>query len=97
MLKDFRKKHNLTQAKFAEKVGVARTTYQAWELGKNKPSEENEEKLKSAIHMVEAYNMACLYYKALSRQNSKPRFTWKRKLLKLIVALLIIIILTVLY
>lgn len=97
MLKDFRKKHNLTQAKFAEKVGVARTTYQAWELGKTKPSEENEEKLKSAIHMVEAYDMACLYYKALSRQNSKPRFTWKRKLLKLIVALLIIIILTVLY
>lgn len=97
MLKDFRKKHNLTQEKFAEKVGVARTTYQAWELGKTKPNEENEEKLKSAIHMVEAYDMACLYYKALSRQNSKPRFTWKRKLLKLIVALLIIIILTVLY
>ena len=97
MLKDFRKKHNLTQEKFAEKVGVARTTYQAWELGKTKPNEENEEKLKSAINMVEAYNMACLYYKALSRQNSKPRFTWKRKLLKLIVALLIIIILTVLY
>lgn len=96
-IKKFRKTNNLTQKQFAEKVGVCQATVSAWEVNKAKPTKEHERNIKKAINMIETYKMANMYYDALSRVSTKPRFSWKRKLLKLLIVLLIVLILTVLY
>ena len=97
MLKQFRQKHDLTQAEFAKRIGVPRTTYQSWELGKRNPSPSNQLKINMLIRRYKAHKFACEYYEALTNCENKPHFLSKRKLLKLIVFILIVIILTVLY
>lgn len=97
MLKQFRTARKLSQQEFAEIIGVPRSTYDSWERGYRKPSAENSKLLSGAIKRIQAYEVADAYYKALSRQEIKPRFSWKRKLLKLLVAFIITTIIVVLY
>lgn len=97
MLKTFRQQHKLTQGKMAEYIGVPRTTYQSWEKGRRNPSSQNQLHINSFIRRVKAHEMANEYYNALTRYETKPRFSLKRKLLKLSALVLIVIILTVLW
>lgn len=97
MLKEFRTSRKMTQQRFANYIGVPRSTYESWENGRRKPSPEKQGHINMAIRRIKAYEVANSYYNALESYETKPRFTWKRKLLKLIVFILIVIILTVLY
>jgi transcriptional regulator with XRE-family HTH domain len=97
MLKEFRTSRKMTQQRFANYIGVPRSTYESWESGRRKPSPEKQRHINMAIRRIKAYEVANSYYNALESYETKPRFTWKRKLLKLIVFILIVIILTVLY
>lgn len=97
MLKQFRQKHDLTQAEFAKRIGVPRTTYQSWELGKRNPSPSNQLKINMMIRRYKAHKFACEYYEALTKCENKPHFLSKRKLLKLLVMIIIVLILAMLY
>lgn len=97
MLKSFRTKHKLTQRKMAEYIRVPRTTYQSWEIGRRKPSAQNKLHINAFIRRVKAHEMANEYYNALTRYETKPRFSLKRKLLKLLVAFIITLIIVVLW
>ena len=96
-IKEFREKHKLTQKALGEIIGVCQGTISGWELGKVTPTARNESEAKSAMKRIEAYQLATMYYDALSRVETKPRFTWKRKLVKLAIAALITTIIVVLY
>ena len=96
-IKEFREKHNLTQKALAEIIGVCQGTISGWELGKVKPTVRLQLEAESAMKRIEAYQLATMYYDALSRVETKPRFTWKRKLVKLAIAALITTIIVVLY
>lgn len=52
VLKDLREKHHLSQAKLAEKLGVAQSTVGMWENGKNKPE------YKTLIKIAEFFNVS---------------------------------------
>ena len=97
MLKEFRTSRKMTQQKFANYIGVPRTTYESWENGRRKPSPEKQRHINMAIRRIKAYEVANSYYNALESYETKPRFSWKRKLIKLFVIILIVLILTVLY
>lgn len=97
MLKEFRTSRKMTQQKFANYIGVPRTTYESWENGRRKPSPEKQRHINMAIRRIKAYEVANAYYNALESHETKSRFSWKRKLLKLFVIILIVLILTVLY
>lgn len=97
MLKEFRTSRKMTQQKFANYIGVPRSTYESWESARRKPSPEKQRRINMAIRMIKAYEIANNCYNALENQETKPRFTWKRKLLKLFVMMLIVLILVVLY
>lgn len=97
MLKTFRQQHKLTQGKMAEYIGVPRTTYQSWEKGRRNPSPQNQLHINAFIRRVKAHEMANEYYNALTRYETKPRFSLKRKLLKLLVAFIITLIIVVLW
>ena len=97
MLKEFRTSRKMTQQEFAKYIGVPRTTYESWENGRRKPSPKNQRHINMAIRRLKAYEVANSYYNALESFEKKPSFTWKRKLLKLLVMIIIVLILTVLY
>ena len=97
MLKEFRTSRKMTQQEFANYIGVPRTTYESWENGRRKPSPKNQRHINMAMRRIKAYEVANSYYNALERYEKKPRFSWKRKLLKLLVMIIIILILAVLY
>lgn len=97
MIKQIRDKNKWSQKKMASLLGVPRTTYQSWELGKRKPSPSNQLKINMLIRRYKAHELACEYYEALTKYENKPHFLSKRKLLKLFVFILLVIILTVLY
>lgn len=97
MLKEFRTSRKMTQQEFANYIGVPRTTYESWENGRRKPSPEKQRHINMAIRKIKAYEVANFYYNELERYETKPHFSLKSKLLKLIVFILIVIILTVLY
>lgn len=44
-LVQLRKELNLTQTKFAKKIGFSRTAISAWEIGRNEPSNEDTIKI----------------------------------------------------
>ena len=48
-LKDLRKKEGMTQIDLAKKIGVTMNSIARWELGANKPSEENLDKLRETF------------------------------------------------
>jgi DNA-binding XRE family transcriptional regulator len=52
-LKQFRKKHNLTQADMAREVGVSLETYRRWEMEVVNPNEDNQKNLEK---IIEKYN-----------------------------------------
>lgn len=97
MLKEFRTSRKMTQQRFANYIGVPRTTYVSWENGRRKPSPEKQRRINMAIRRIKAYEVANSYYNALESYETKPRFSLKRKLLKLFVMMLIVLILVVLY
>ena len=97
MLRKFRTSRKMTQKQFADRIGVPRTTYQAWEYGTSKPTKENQESIDKTIKLIKSYEIAEAYYSALSRYENKPSFFSKRKLLKLLVFVILVFILTVLY
>ena len=97
MLKEFRTSRKMTQQEFAKYIGVPRTTYESWENGRRKPSPKNQRHINMAIRRIKAYEVANSYYNSLERYETKPHFSWKRKLLKLFVLIIIILILAVLY
>ena len=51
-LKEFRKKHNLTQTDICVSCGVSLPTAQAWERGYGKPTDERRENL---INLFKSY------------------------------------------
>jgi len=55
-LKEARKKIGFTQTDVAVKVGVTLMTYQLWERGAMKPSEENRRKLFKVLGISEEAN-----------------------------------------
>ena len=52
-LKEARKRAGLTQTGVAVKVGVTLTTYQLWERGAMKPTEDNRKKLFKVLGITE--------------------------------------------
>ena len=97
MLKDFRTSRKMTQQEFAKYIGVPRTTYESWENGRRKPLPENQRHINMAMRRIKAYEVANSYYNALERYETKPHFSLKRKLLKLLVAFIITLIIVVLW
>lgn len=97
MLKEFRTSRKMTQQEFAKYIGVPRTTYESWENGRRKPLPENQRHINMAMRRIKAYESANNSYNSLESYEKKPRFTWKRKLLKLLVMFIIVLILAVLY
>ena len=97
MLKEFRTSRKMTQQEFANYIGVPRTTYESWENGRRKQSPKNQRHINMATRRIKAYEVANSYYNALESYEKKPRFSWKRKLLKLLVMIIIVLILAVLY
>lgn len=99
MLKQFRLSRKMSQQRFADYLGIPRSTYQSYESGRRNPKPEMKHYLESAIRRFKAYEMGCLYHEALTRIETKPKpsFLSKRKLLKLSVFVLLILILTVLW
>jgi DNA-binding XRE family transcriptional regulator len=97
MLKEFRTSRKMTQQRFANYIGVPRATYESWENGRRKPSPEKQRRINMAIRRIKAYEVANSHYNALESYETKPRFSLKRKLLKLFVIMLIVLILVVLY
>lgn len=89
MLKEFRTSREMTQQRFANYIGVPRATYESWENGRRKPSPEKQRRINMAIRRIKAYEVANSYYNALERYETKPRFSWKRKLLKLLLLVLV--------
>lgn len=97
MLKEFRTSRKMTQQRFSNYIGVPRSTYALWESGVRKPSPEKQRRINMAIRRIKAYEVANSYYNALESYETKPRFSLKRKLLKLFAMMLIVLILVVLY
>ena len=97
MLKEFRTSRKMTQQEFANYIGVPRTTYESWENGRRKQSPKNQRHINMATRRIKAYEVANSYYNALESYEKKPHFSWKRKLLKLLVLIIIVLILVVLY
>jgi len=52
-LKELRKKHKMSQATFAIKIGISLPTYIMWERGGITPNAENKAKLEIAIYNLE--------------------------------------------
>ena len=97
MLKEFRTSRKMTQQEFSNYIGVPRTTYESWENGRRKPSPKNQRHINMAMRRIKAYEVANSYYNALESYETKPHFSWKRKLLKLFVMIIIVLILAMLY
>ena len=53
-LKEFRKKHGLTQTQLAKEVGVSLMTIRLWEDGISYPNQDNLGKLKKVLERQEA-------------------------------------------
>ena len=51
-LKSLRKKENLTQSQFAEKIGLPRTTYANYENNSREPSKEILEKIATVLNIT---------------------------------------------
>lgn len=97
-MKDFRTSRNLSQVQFAKIIGVKRTTYQSWEAGRRKPSEENRHKLHQAIKQIQdsellqdSYKKIEEYYNKYQPAKDYPSFNW----FKFICLILLIIIFVV--
>lgn len=52
-LKELRLKNGMTQVEVSKAVGVTTNSYIRWEQGSNRPSLENEEKLKEVLGVKE--------------------------------------------
>lgn len=97
MLKTIRKKYKLTQCEMAEYIGVPRTTYQSWESGRRNPTAQNIERVKSFIRRVRVGEMADEYYKAISKDEKKPSYPIKKRIIEIIMVLIIVLILVILW
>lgn len=97
MLKKFRSERNYTQQQMADIIGVSQSAYSKWERGIVKPTQSSKQALDAAIRRIKAYETGCLVYTTPYQEPQVPSFTWKRKLLKLTVAALIVAILAVLW
>ena len=52
-LKEFRKKHRISQMKLASMLGVSLLTVQRWENGAGFPNYDNQEKLEEFMQKLE--------------------------------------------
>lgn len=98
-LKEFRNRYELTQVEFSEIIGVPRSTYVPWELGKASPTNKNMINLEKAIRQIESEHAIIEQYidklEEVKKQEKIQRFykkynhyeekphKWKKLLLNL--------------
>ena len=92
-LKSIRKRKQMTQKEFAERLGYSESYIQKLERGEKPISEEFANNLQKLVDLERAYRKACENYCEVQEAMNKKPFMTKRGVLCLIILVLIFVLL----
>lgn len=92
-LKSIRKRKQMTQKEFAERLGYSESYIQKLERGEKPISEEFANNLQKLVDLERAYRKACENYCEVQEAMNKKPFMTKRGFLCLIILVLIFVLL----